>query len=175
MKRARAVIAINSGNVILIDCWFQKTNQYRVLDVEADNEKDAIKKAIKIADTAKIGRITPRDVFNVSKPYDEEVELDELRVTNTTTKKLKMYYDKFKKAVTPREKSILSNISKVSNAPGVVINPGQLAYGLQMLAAGKDIDYQGATDVEFNVFGDADGAFKELEVSGGTFVTVGAL
>ena len=42
-------------------------------------------------------------------------------------------------------------------------------------AAGKDIDYQGATDVEFNAFGDAAGAFKELEVSGGTFVTVGAL
>ena len=34
---------------------------------------------------------------------------------------------------------------------------------------------QGATDVEFNVFGDAAGAFKELEVSGGGFVTVGAL
>ena len=44
-----------------------------------------------------------------------------------------------------------------------------------MLAAGNDIDYQGATDVEFNVFGDAAGAFKELEVSGGAFVTVGAL
>ena len=72
-------------------------------------------------------------------------------------------------------KSILSNISKVSNAPGVVINPGQLAYGLQMLAAGNDIDYQGATDVEFNVFGDAAGAFKELEVSGGAFATMGAL
>ena len=66
-------------------------------------------------------------------------------------------------------------IFKVSNAPGIVINPGQLALRLQMLAAGKDIDYQGATDVEFNLFGDAAGAFKELEVSGGTFVTVGAL
>ena len=42
-------------------------------------------------------------------------------------------------------------------------------------AAGNDIDYQGATDVEFNVFGDAAGAFKELEVSGGGFVTLGAL
>ena len=73
------------------------------------------------------------------------------------------------------KQSILNNISKVSNAPGIVINPGQLSYGLQMLAAGKDIDYQGATDVEFNAFGDAAGAFKELEVSGGEFVTVGAL
>ena len=81
--------------------------------------KDAIKKAIKIADTAKIGRITPRDVFKVSKPYDEEVELDELRVTNTTTKKLKMYYDKFKKAVTPREKSILSNIVRELKKRGI--------------------------------------------------------
>ena len=73
------------------------------------------------------------------------------------------------------KQSILNNIAKVSNAPGIVINPGQLSYGLQMLAAGKDIDYQGATDVEFNAFGDAAGAFKELEVSGGEFVTVGAL
>jgi hypothetical protein len=44
-----------------------------------------------------------------------------------------------------------------------------------MLAAGKEINYQGATDVEFNFIGDAAGAFKELEVSGGTFVTMGAL
>ncbi len=73
------------------------------------------------------------------------------------------------------KQSILKNIGKVSNAPGIIINPGQLSYGLQMLAAGKDIDYQGATDVEFNALGDAAGAFKELEVSGGEFVTVGAL
>ena len=73
------------------------------------------------------------------------------------------------------KQSILNNISKVSNAPGIIINPGQLSYGLQMLAAGKDIDYQGATDVEFNAFGDANGAFKEVEVRGGSFVTVGAL
>jgi len=73
------------------------------------------------------------------------------------------------------KQSILKNIANVSNAPGIVINPGQLSYGLQMLAAGKDIDYQGATDVEFNSLGDANGAFKELEVQGGSFVTLGAL
>ena len=72
-------------------------------------------------------------------------------------------------------KSILSNISQVSNAPGIKIQPGQLSYGLQMLAEGNEINYEGATDVEFNTFGDAAGAFKELEVSGGTFVTVGPL
>ena len=72
-------------------------------------------------------------------------------------------------------KSILSNISQVSNAPGIKIQPGQLSYGLQMLAEGNEINYEGATDVEFNAFGDAAGAFKELEVSGGAFVTVGPL
>ena len=50
--------------------------------------------------------------------------------------------------------------------------PGQLSYGLQMLAAGNAIDYDGATDVEFNVFGDAFGAFLEQEVSGGAFTIV---
>ena len=70
-------------------------------------------------------------------------------------------------------KSILMNIRKVGNAPGIIIHPGQLSYGLQMLAEGKKIDYQGATDVEFNAFGDAYGAFREMEVGGGGFNFVG--
>ncbi len=70
------------------------------------------------------------------------------------------------------KQSILSNISRVGNAPGIKIMPGQLSYGLQMLAAGKEIDYDGATDVEFNAFGDAYGAFLEQEVIGGSFTTV---
>ena len=44
-----------------------------------------------------------------------------------------------------------------------------------MLAEGKAINYEGATDVEFNAIGDTAGAFKELEVSGSTFNTIGAL
>ena len=70
------------------------------------------------------------------------------------------------------KKSILTNILKVGNEPGIKIMPGQLSYGLQMLAAGKAIDYDGATDVEFNAFGDAFGAFLEQEVSGGAFTIV---
>ena len=70
------------------------------------------------------------------------------------------------------KKSILTNILKVGNAPGIKIMPGQLSYGLQMLAAGKEIDYDGGTDVEFNAFGDAFGAFLEQEVSGGAFTIV---
>ena len=67
--------------------------------------------------------------------------------------------------------SILSNIKSVANGPGIVIHPGQLSYGLEMLAAGEEIDYAGATDVEFNAFGDAFGSFLEQEVIDGVFVT----
>ena len=65
--------------------------------------------------------------------------------------------------------SIVSNIKKVANAPGTKIFPGELAKGLEVLANGGDVDYQGATDVELSTFGDAAGSFKEMEVTGGKF------
>ena len=65
--------------------------------------------------------------------------------------------------------SIVANIKGVANAPGQKILPGQLAYALQQMANGVEIDYQGATDVEFSAFGDTFGAFKEMEVQNGTF------
>ena len=68
--------------------------------------------------------------------------------------------------------SIVANIKKVANAPGDIILPGELAKGLEILAGGGDIDYQGATDVELSTFGDAAGSFKEMEVKGGTFELV---
>ena len=69
------------------------------------------------------------------------------------------------------KQSILSNIKSVANGPGTVIQPGQLSEGLELLAAGEEIDYAGATDVEFNAFGDAFGSFLEQEVIDGAFVT----
>ena len=68
--------------------------------------------------------------------------------------------------------SIVANIKKVANAPGDKILPGELAKGLEILAGGGDIDYQGATDVELSTFGDAAGSFKEMEVKGGSFELV---
>ncbi len=65
--------------------------------------------------------------------------------------------------------AIVSNIKKVANAPGDKILPGELAKGLEILANGGDIDYQGATDVELSTFGDAAGSFKEVEVQSGKF------
>ena len=68
--------------------------------------------------------------------------------------------------------SIVANIKKVANAPGEKILPGELGKALELLAAGTDIDYQGATDVELSTFGDAAGSFKEMEVKGGSFELV---
>jgi branched-chain amino acid transport system substrate-binding protein len=67
---------------------------------------------------------------------------------------------------------IQSKIMTVANAPGEKINPGEIAKALKILADGGDIDYVGATDVEFNDVGEVFGAYKELEVTKGKFSTI---
>jgi len=67
---------------------------------------------------------------------------------------------------------IVAHINNVANAPGVIILPGELAKGLQILADGGQINYEGATNVEFDVNGDPAGSYKEQEVSGGAFTTI---
>ncbi len=69
-------------------------------------------------------------------------------------------------------KAIQSKILAVANAPGEKIGPGELAKGLKLLADGKAVDYQGATDVELTSGGDASGSYKEYEVKDGKFATV---
>jgi branched-chain amino acid transport system substrate-binding protein len=68
--------------------------------------------------------------------------------------------------------AIQAKIMSVANAPGVKINPGELAKGLKILADGGEIDYVGATAVEFNDVGEVFGSYKELEVEKGKFATV---
>tara|TARA_Y100000590_G_scaffold169469_1_gene194079 strand:- start:3401 stop:4600 length:1200 start_codon:yes stop_codon:yes gene_type:complete len=67
--------------------------------------------------------------------------------------------------------SIAANIQKVANAPGTKILPGEIGKGLQILADGGAVNYEGASNVEFTDVGEASGSFKELEISGGKFVT----
>ena len=67
--------------------------------------------------------------------------------------------------------NLSKNIMSVSNSPGTKIYPGEIAKGLKLLKKGKKIDYEGATNVEFNVNGDAFGTFLEKEVSKGKFRT----
>jgi branched-chain amino acid transport system substrate-binding protein len=68
--------------------------------------------------------------------------------------------------------AIQSKLMMVGNAPGEKIMPGEIAKGLKILKAGGDIDYVGATNVEFNKIGEVLGTYKELEVTMGEFKTV---
>jgi len=68
--------------------------------------------------------------------------------------------------------AIQSKIMDVANAPGENILPGELAKGLQILADGGSVNYEGATNVEFTSVGEAFGSYKELEVQNGKFTTI---
>jgi len=68
--------------------------------------------------------------------------------------------------------AIQSKIMMVANAPGEKIMPGEIAKGLKILSSGGDIDYVGATNVEFNKIGEVLGTFKEMEVKSGKFETI---
>ena len=65
--------------------------------------------------------------------------------------------------------SISKNIIDVANSPGTKIYPGEIKKGLELLAKGKKIDYEGATGVSFNKFGEAKGSFLEQQVKNGKF------
>ena len=65
--------------------------------------------------------------------------------------------------------SISKNIIDVANSPGTKIYPGEIKKGLELLARGKKIDYEGATGVSFNKFGEAKGSFLEQQVKNGKF------
>ena len=64
-------------------------------------------------------------------------------------------------------------VMDVANAPGEKIMPGELGKAMEILAAGGDIDYVGATAVEFLPNGDSAGSFREVIMEGGQFKTVG--
>ncbi|MBV6658083.1 MAG: ABC transporter substrate-binding protein [Devosiaceae bacterium] len=65
-----------------------------------------------------------------------------------------------------------ANMLAVANAPGEPIAAGELAKALEILAAGGEIDYVGATGVEFNDVGEPDGVFNEFELQSGSLETV---
>jgi branched-chain amino acid transport system substrate-binding protein len=64
----------------------------------------------------------------------------------------------------------------VANAPGEVILPGEWKKAAELIAAGTDIDYQGASGpIEFDAAGDVAGSVVEMTVKDGAFVEVGPL
>lgn len=64
----------------------------------------------------------------------------------------------------------------VANAPGEVVLPGEWSKAVELIKAGTDIDYQGASGpVEFDENGDVAGSVVEMTVKDGAFVEVGPL
>lgn len=68
--------------------------------------------------------------------------------------------------------ALQSKMMMVANAPGKKIGPGELGQALKVIAAGGDVDYQGATNVEFNEVGEVFGSYKELEIGDSKWNTV---
>ncbi len=68
--------------------------------------------------------------------------------------------------------ALKAKVMDVVNAPGEKILPGELAKGLKILAEGGDIDYVGATNVEFNDVGETAGSYKEQVIKGGKYELV---
>ena len=67
-----------------------------------------------------------------------------------------------------------AKIMDVANAPGEQILPGELGKALDILAAGGEIDYVGATAVEMLDGGDAAGGYREVVIKDGKLSTVGS-
>ena len=67
-------------------------------------------------------------------------------------------------------------VLEVANGPadgsGVKILPGELGKGLELLAAGTAIDYDGASGVQLIGPGESAGRYKQFEVKGGVYETV---
>jgi len=62
-------------------------------------------------------------------------------------------------------------IEMVANAPGTEIFPGELGKALELIAAGEDIDYVGASAVELVNGGESAGNYREIQVEGGENTT----
>ncbi len=72
-------------------------------------------------------------------------------------------------------KGVNKALRAVASAPGVVILPGEWAKAKKLIAAGKDINYEGASGShEFDAAGDVPGVIIETTVKGDKFVDIGA-
>jgi branched-chain amino acid transport system substrate-binding protein len=64
------------------------------------------------------------------------------------------------------------HVMDVANAPGEPIQPGELGRALELLAAGEEIDYVGASAVELIGPGESAGNYRQIEVRDGSIETV---
>ncbi len=64
-------------------------------------------------------------------------------------------------------------ILEVANAPGEKIFPGEIAKALELIKAGTDVDYVGASAVELIGPGESAGTYRMIEIQDGKNVTIG--
>jgi branched-chain amino acid transport system substrate-binding protein len=65
-------------------------------------------------------------------------------------------------------------LREVASPPGEIIKPGEWAKALELIAAGTDIDYDGAGGpADFDAAGDVTGIIVEVDYEGGKFVEKG--
>ncbi|MCR9148736.1 MAG: ABC transporter substrate-binding protein [Rhodobacteraceae bacterium] len=64
------------------------------------------------------------------------------------------------------------HVMAVANAPGEPIYPGELAKALELIKAGTDIDYVGASAVELIGPGESAGSYRQIEFIDGKYDTV---
>jgi len=70
-------------------------------------------------------------------------------------------------------RAIRDNLRAVANPPGEVILPGEWAKAVELLAAGQDINYEGASgSVDFDDNGDVPGTIGHWEIQDGAIVDV---
>jgi branched-chain amino acid transport system substrate-binding protein len=80
------------------------------------------------------------------------------------------------KSGTADREGISAALREVSNAPGEVILPGEWSKAKELIAAGTDINYEGASGtVEFDDAGDVAGAINYFVVEGGSVVNKGLI
>jgi branched-chain amino acid transport system substrate-binding protein len=65
------------------------------------------------------------------------------------------------------------HVFDVANEPGEVIYPGELAKALELIAAGQDVNYEGASAVELIGPGESAGNYQEIEFVDGVYSTIG--
>lgn len=68
--------------------------------------------------------------------------------------------------------AVAANVLDVANAPGEPILPGELGKALEIIKAGGDVDYVGATNVELIGPGEAAGTYRHYAIKSGAFETV---
>jgi len=69
--------------------------------------------------------------------------------------------------------ALKEKVMMVANAPGEKIYPGELGKALEIIAAGGDVDYVGASAVELIGPGESAGNYREIKIEGGKVMTAG--